>query len=270
MEPNERFKILNDFTGWGNPRNAIWFVGIEEGGSWDREWCKNHYNNELGVIDFQRNEDYCRYVDYILERDYQPLHGAKNILCKAGEYCPAPLYRNVSKICSKLFKIDEKEYNSKFLGKEKDNSIPYNSFMTNIFPLGIRNICPSEWLKLFPDYKEMFDLPDTFIDKCKYYEHSRPIRFKLLKDLFAQSSPYAIICMGKGFKEDFINCFNIPNGKDEFVPVGNRTYSYYKIVRDETLVLIINHLSRGIPEKYRDKIVDEIENHLNYETRKSS
>ena len=32
--PTERFNILNQFLGFGNPRGILWFVGLEEAGCW--------------------------------------------------------------------------------------------------------------------------------------------------------------------------------------------------------------------------------------------
>jgi len=33
-EATAEFNVLNDWIGWGDPHDGVWFVGVEAGGGW--------------------------------------------------------------------------------------------------------------------------------------------------------------------------------------------------------------------------------------------
>jgi len=39
-DADKNLDLVNRFIGWGDPRNSLWFVGLEEGEKFDREYLE--------------------------------------------------------------------------------------------------------------------------------------------------------------------------------------------------------------------------------------
>ena len=273
MTPKERFDTLINFPGWGNPDNAIWFVGIEEGGEWD--FC-NFYNerkDEKKSIDEYRKEDFENDFDKATKK-YELTNGKAYFKWGEEEEIKTyNLYDSISKICSMIFKIDLKnniEYRNRILCQDTfvkvkdfhfEHKIICNTFLTNLFPLGFANTEDMTWNRIINEYKKYFALGDIK-DKEDYYKICKERRFPVLQKHFEEHNPKILVCFGKDYWNDFIDCFKLPEHKNEEIPDGNKNYYYGKANHKNTLSLIVNHLSWPWTDAYRNKIVKEIKQHL--------
>lgn len=241
MDSTKRFEILKNFKGWGNPNNAIWFVGIEEGGEWNRKSCADDYKNNFTTytlpdkMDFNNNNDYFKYVDYLLERNYLPSKGSEFIFFKDNEYSPQNLYKNISAICGNLFEINEEVFNRKYLCKNLKN-VQDNIFLTNLYPIGSKNITENQWEQNFPDYKVLFGNAITK-DKGSYLIQIKNDRKKLFEKMYSDYKPKIIICHGIKYFEDFKYFFNINEFKEEYLP------NYRYLVNSDNKFIVTYHLS---------------------------
>lgn len=240
MEASERFKILNEFLGWGNPNNAIWFVGIEEGGDWSKKGF-GLTNKPLREYENKVNDNIINnYVNNVNE-------GVKNLKKEEILSWKDKLYKNINDI----------------LNNDKLNQTRIdNIFISNLFPLGVKSTKCETWVEVYSDYKDIFNLRDDEYQKEKYYERSSKDRFIALYKLRERYNPLLTICYGIDQHSNFVKCFNIKTIERQYESRGR-----YFISEDQTLI-IINHLSYPpnvslfksnhldfIKEKYDDRTI---------------
>jgi len=159
-----RFNILNSFKGFGEPNNGLWFIGIEEGGSW----------NEDPARDIKMYEEYS--AGYFLSS------------CAGNR---SKIYETISKTVCESASISWQNYKDKILF-QKDCGV----FQANLYPLGKPKV------KTWPDYyKKLFGYGKT--DISDYRENVRQTRFPMLRKFWDQSMPIATVCFGSTFWADF-------------------------------------------------------------------
>tara|TARA_R110002167_G_scaffold262525_14_gene469177 strand:- start:1164 stop:1865 length:702 start_codon:yes stop_codon:yes gene_type:complete len=173
---NDKFKILNNFKGFGNPQGKIWFVGLEE------------------AANFESNFDQ---VLEIYSKDFIPFEKG-SIQEDAKKYGNnyTKVYDVMSKIMIGLYPIsDWKTYrNSQLL------TIDGNEFQMNLYPLGKKNL--NTWSEF---YQNQFG----FKNKQDYLKTTQSSRFQKLYTFWKQNSPDFTICFGLGNYEDFKKAFKL-------------------------------------------------------------
>ncbi len=45
----KEFDILNQWLGWGEPKDGLWFIGIEEGGTWECETLEDLEKSRIEI-----------------------------------------------------------------------------------------------------------------------------------------------------------------------------------------------------------------------------
>lgn len=272
MTPKERFDTLINFPGWGNPDNAIWFVGIEEGGEWDFCSFFNGRKDEKKSIEEYRKVDFENDFDKEI-KEYKLKDGKAYFRWREEEKLNKyNLYDNISKVCCKIFEIDLKNYREfrnqllcqdtfdKVIDFHFEHKIIFNTFLTNLFPLGFSNTEDKTWNRIINEYKKYFDL-DDIKNKEDYYKICKVKRFPVLQKNFEKFKPKILICFGKDCWDYFIECFKLPEHENEEILDGNKYY-YGKAKHNNTLCLIVNHLSWPWADTYKNGIVREIKKHL--------
>ncbi len=270
---NEKFKTLLNFRGWGNPKESLWFVGIEEASDWS--FC-NFYNsskNKNCSIEVYKKKYFEKDFEEAINKYKPDLNGLDYFNWtdsdKINRY---PLYNQISKICCYVFDlketevsayrnevmcqniknmIDNENINRKFLNF---NNVVLNSFLINILPLAISNSSAIALEKLFSEYKEYFGLEDNnYIDKNKYQSFCLSFRQGIIKDLIKENEPRIVVCFGKDFSLEFIETFKINNEINyNSKKVLNRYFNYLEC--DNKIFFIINHLSWPQPNEYLKEI----------------
>ena len=196
MNADERFAILNDFIGYGNPEGKFWFIGLEEHGNWE----------ESPNVD-------------------QEIEKFKNrILCdNAGEpKGKTKVYEIMSKIVlsAKDRPLDKwQEYIvNELLVKDGE------TFQMNLFPLGKNNwdYWPAEG-----SYKRLFnfDSRGQYLQKVKDSK-----RFEKLRDEWSldRKQTKVTICFGANQWESFKTSLNL-SGLPE-IDTWYRTYPSEKVI----------------------------------------
>lgn len=212
-EGNERFKTLLNFRGWGNPKNAIWFVGIEEGSDWTKNECEDDYRKNQDIQRELKEFEYTSYVDLKIKQDYAKQWEPNNY---SDKEClrKVKLYYNIGKLCYKLIYKDETCGQIKeTIDNEIKDCMNKGSFseqnfcVTNLFPIGVKDSSCDTWVKCFNEYKSIFALEDGWYDKSEYI-NSKDVKNRL-SELQKQASAQAkiIICLGTGHNNEFIKTF---------------------------------------------------------------
>jgi hypothetical protein len=200
---NENFNILNNFLGFGNPENKIWFVGLEEAG----EWTENNLDK------------------------YLPRYKKRHFLIKPGETAEdrkkaKGTYTKVYDIMSKLIlAISRPDSNFDDWGDYRDGKLLTsmgNEFQMNLYPLGKKHFSetalPHKYEKLFGITKGNFE---------QYRTEVKNTRFPMIFKQWKYYKPLVTICFGYEGWMDVQIAFRLQTGD------GNRANSErYKWLAD--------------------------------------
>lgn len=196
MTPSDRKSALVNFPGWGNPKNAIWFIGVEEAGEWT---CQEFYKMRDERLNEVSLDEYCQRqyeidLDTKIRESYTPNQDGNVYF---GEFAEdEPLNRThlgISKFfCNSIqSKIEPREYLKSYLCKTKDS---INSFLTNLYPFGVRRINEESWTKVASEYRRVFELTQN--SKSEYQEFMIEERIKVIEKLYSENKPKVIIAFG--------------------------------------------------------------------------
>lgn len=228
-------KILMEFPGWGNSNKSIWHVGIEE---------KGGFTNEDGSINAEfKNEQYEIILNrYTMDRGIQEFD--YNDISK---YYKEQFYDNISRLmCSILnLNIPWIDYKRDYLARNTSN-LAYNSFITNIYPLGKPDSSREAWQNVNKCYKYLFQLDsyDDYIKKLQIYK-----RKEMLFDLWKKSKPHLTLLWGfheeTFFPEEITTTFK----KGNSILRNKKVYFDYEYFRynDDQLIIKTYHISRFLP-----------------------
>lgn len=183
--PKERFAVLNEFRGYGNPNGPLWFVGLEGAGEWkpahslDADKYKKY---ALGYYPFKRGEikedsandgrRYTKVYDIMSKFAVVVLEGSDSSLWGWSDY-----------------------RDNKLLLEGKD------TFQANLYPVGKPGM--DQWPA---QYEELFNLPTP----KDYYTELRDTRFPKLRDFHKTHRPRVTVCFGRASaKGDFERLFEL-------------------------------------------------------------
>jgi len=185
---NENFNILNNFLGFGNPENKIWFVGLEEAGEWTED---NLYK-------------------------YLPRYKRRHFLVKPGETAEDRIkakgtYTRVYDIMSKLIlAISNPDSNLDGWRDYRNTKLltsTGNEFQINLYPLGKKHFSeatlPSKYEKLFGITKGNFE---------QYRTEVKNTRFPMIYREWKNYKPLVTICFGYQGWVDVQNAFWLKAG----------------------------------------------------------
>lgn len=249
MEPSDRLRRLISFPGWGNPNNAIWFIGIEEAGEWT---CSEFYKNRKNQLSVNNQEEYCQSyyeldIDSEIESNYTPGADGNVYFGKFAENEKLnPTYLGISKCFCKIIQseTEPRDYLMSGLCK-KASSI--NTFLCNLNPLGVRKISEESWKKVYSDYKRVFDISQN--SKSEYQDWMIAKRTKVLSNLFSKNKPKVIIAFGysKGLDKLHLKLLkgmlkneNISFDKNDWITVNSRWSLIIKRF-DNLLYILLPH-----------------------------
>lgn len=226
----EEFRILNDWIGWGDPNNGIWFVGVEAGGGWTCD-SESSIQERRTMIRQWGGVNYSQYEDLKARDDDDD-----------GQGVYFPIAVGTAKVASKISESNEDWY------KYRKNRLWLNStgvFNTNMLPIGKRSL--GEWPS---GYKSLFGCTSEEYAGCldKVLEY-RSQRLKRLKE---QCNPQAIVCFGKSHWSDFKKFLSLDSAdKQDVVNMSCQLYKSQKII-------LTRHFSNGMPDKILDYIAQTL------------
>lgn len=240
---NKFFNKLNEHLGYGNPNSAIWFVGVEEAGVWTKSEFKKSKEEKLKIkIENYTDDNYFNDVDDTIKTKYEYVSEDKKY-SYFGEWDSDEknenYYNNISKICSKLNDFNDwLIFKHNYLCKKSQSESKFNTFITNLYPLGFKRI--RNWDDYKEDYKKIFGL-DEINSKKEFYKFvkSKTKRFENMNQLWLKSKPVATICTGMSLYKDFLECFGKLDTTLNWNHYQNSRNWFFK----EKTFFVVNHLS---------------------------
>jgi|GEM_PF-1310757 len=205
---NKDFELLLNFVGIGDPKNSIWFVGIEEAVEINPD--AENYNNII---------DRCRHNNIYVEPN-EILNDHNKYLSEGKRY--TQIYNFMSALVLELFEFDKKDFkdhidyrNNKLLQKGS------RVFLAELYPLGKKSVKENhQHLHKFgiKNYNE-------YIDIIKKY------RYDIVYNYWLKSKPLITICFGKNYWDEFNRLFKLSREQSELI-LKNKFcfYKYKKIV----------------------------------------
>lgn len=217
----KEFEILSNWIGWGDPKDGVWFVGVEAGGGWN---CDSECSIQV-----------CRTMiwqwDEIEYSEYKDLKARDEDDDGQGIYFPIAV--GTAKIASRVSDAGEDWYEYR---KNKLWLSGTGVFNANMLPIGKRSL--GEWPA---GYKSLFGFTREEYAGCldKVLEQ-RSQNLQMLKE---QCNPQAIVCFGKSHWSDFKKFLSLDDADRE--DVADMSCQLYRSQR----VILTRHFSNGMPDK---------------------
>jgi len=191
MPLNKNAEPFFNFTGMGNSKSKIWFIGIEEGGeaipSLDElEAEKGKCNNEPFMDDAAYPTRVWDIISDLLYDKFINENGLK-----------------------------KEEYRKRLF--HKDYSF---FFLAELFPLPKSSTDLSKWPE---QYKEFFGYGKA--DYLKYLSDVRKYHYKVVYDAWLTANPDLTICFGSTYHYEFINLLKL--GHSDFETSENKKLYYF-------------------------------------------
>ncbi len=218
MNETEEFKIVNKLLGWGDPKNGLLFIGVEEGCSWQCDSSSEIIETKKKIQEIASKSQ--SHITYENSEE----RGSVNW----------PIAIVTSKIASRVSssELDWREYRKKLLWL--NGSQVFNG---NLLPLGKPNLKQDTWPT---GYEKLFGYAST--DYGSYIRKVESDRYKAFQNFVKENSPQAIICFGKSHWKEFEEVFV---SKNSLVP----EYQDEKTkVFENKKVILTRHFSNGMPD----------------------
>ena len=167
MLGNENFKTVNEWLGWGDPKEGLWFIGMEEGELFTEETVSQFRGTNIGY-------------SYV-EADDRPKW---------------PVANKIAKIAAHLLGLSNYESYRDTVLWRKGSRV----FNGNILPLGKRS--RSAWPEY---YHDLFGVSHE--EYRQYFNEHKDERYQRFRELRQEMKPQAIVCFGKGFWQQFEDLF---------------------------------------------------------------
>jgi len=243
MTASERLSKLIKFPGWGDPENAIWFVGIEEAGEWT---CCEFYKSRCKELKNISTKEYYekfyeRDVENSIIKDYTPGIDDNIYFGKFDEREKCnPTYLGISKFYCNIFESnsDARSYLFNELCKPSKTT---NSFLSNLNPLGVKNINEVRWNQVLEDYTKIFGITNK--SKTEYEKEMISKRKIVLSEFYDRIKK----------KPKVVIAFGYSNGKDKMHEQLLRTLlKNDSIVFEKTEWLKVNASSSLIIKQFNE------------------
>ena len=209
----KEFEIINRWLGLGDPRNGLWFVGIEEGGVWPVDSPEKIKETRVRISS-EYNRTYTSF-----------------------EKAPAntfPIATVTAKIACQISQTsDWRKYRNKILWLEGSQV-----FNTNLYSLGKKTLSKGAWPK---GYRELFGFGAD--DLTLYINEVKQLRFKELRKFHDKNTPQAIICFGMSNWDEFIEVFSLQGNGIDYVS------KYQTRIFEKEKTILTRHFSNGMPNK---------------------
>lgn len=213
----DEFEIVNQWLGWGEPKNGIWFIGVEEAFGW-----KCNTPEELACskkkISAMKSNRYSEFSDKLTR-----------------ETVNWPVAVGTAKIAAIANGKNLSEWR-----KYRDEELWLPGCMVfngNILSLGK----PSLAHDLPHGFVELFGFGEN--DYRKYYEQVKHDRFEAFKRFRNEHRPRAIVCFGMSHWIQFKQLFAMVDEK------ANCVEELQTQVYEKNRVILTRHFSNGMADK---------------------
>jgi hypothetical protein len=226
----EEFDLILNCLGYGDVKNALWLIGVEPGGGWDKPeggW----ENNTEAKSKFKKEKS-------------SPIQKFFAIDQRPEDIREWPIAQGAAKIASKLSKrcVDWKIYRDNYLWL--DGSAVFNG---NLLPVSKNNLSPNGWVD--DDYTSLLGL--TYEQYVIYEQNILAYRKTIFGNLAAENKPQAIICFGKTHWDRFQKFFVTPNSEPT-MPVP--TIRVFEADR----VILTHHFSGRFSSGAKDEMFNQV------------
>jgi len=211
----KEFNIINNWLGWGEPANGLWFIGVEEGGTWKCQ-TSGELEESRKLINKNAGNTYTSYPN-------KQTRGNVN-------WPIAVVTAKISSLVSNAG-FNWRDYREKKLWLNESKV-----FNGNLLSLGKASLNLSDWPN---GYKDLFGY--TAEEYCSYYENVSTHRYKLFNDFVSKHRPQAIVCFGMSHWDDFKKVFLSSDMAT--------TYPDFKtVIYERDKVILTRHFSNGMPD----------------------
>jgi hypothetical protein len=226
----EEFDLILNCLGYGDVKNALWFIGVEPGGGWNKPeggW----ENNTEAKSKFKKEKS-------------SPIQKFSAIDQRPEDIREWPIAQGTAKIASKLSKrcVDWRAYSDNHLWL--DGSGVFNG---NLLPVSKNNLSSKWWLN--NDYSGLLGLTYEQYAACR--QDILAHRKAMFDKLAAENKPQAIICFGKTHWNEFKDFFVAPNSETrESIPTIQ--------VFEADKVILTHHFSGRFIPGAKDEMFNQV------------
>jgi hypothetical protein len=237
-DADKNLDLVNRFIGWGDPRNSLWFVGLEEGEKFDREYLEilkvrqQSFHSAYGTT----GELYWQTADMMASE------------AKAKPENRRPI-RKLGRAEARIrWELDREPVSNDRLDEyAADQLWRAHTFHCNLYTLGYQR------RKEFPsEYAELFGLKCSSDQKLK---EAQAERHRWLRELVGQCLPAAILCLGLQSEEQFASLLGLLTKDEKPEPRLLGWGRRISIYRSKTArAIVMTHLSWASRQTQRDVI----------------
>ena len=213
----EDFEIVNQWLGWGEPNDGIWFIGVEEAYGWSFDSPKK----------LAENREKLRTMKGMGHTEYRDKSTRVDMDFKVAE--------KTAKIASIANGNDMSEWRQ--YREEKLWLKGCKVFNGNLLSLGKRSLAHG----LPQGFVELFGFGEN--DYGSYFEKVKHERFEAFKRFRNEHRPRAIVCFGMSHWIQFKELFAIIDEK-AIIETELKTQVY-----ELNRVILTRHFSNGMPDQ---------------------
>lgn len=233
-----RFHLACQELGWGNPEGGVWFVAIEEAGSWAPP--------EGRALDVTAFHELCGRVESHYGHG-NAFRGEKEEAAKRarepgptviGTVRPARYALVESRICLPLSSDAPSSGEYRYAA---ELALDWRRVAhANLYPLGKPDI--ASWPSV---YERLFGFAAS--DRTRYQAEVRRLRFPRFREALERFRPQAIVCFGKSYRSDFISALGLRETGDVLSGPAwaLETFSFSDSAAQRTAVLAPHWASRS-------------------------
>jgi hypothetical protein len=189
LTPRERFERACHELGWGDARQGLWFVGLEESTEWEAK--------DVEYIDkFYGHREFFRTP-------------AVELAVGLSDIAPPTTRSNIAIVQALIATPLSRSYDNPRAFSKKIWEQGTRVAHANVFPLGK----PRTNGALPAQYAALFGFGPN--DQARYVEEVRKLRFRAFAEARRELGPQAIVCMGKSGWDEFRAAFGLVSVQPE-------------------------------------------------------
>lgn len=251
MTQEERNLFANNFLGYGNPDNEVWFIGSEESAG----WSKSEFEDLLGMQhDSLTENEWKLLINYTLRKNYyhnnKPVKNAGFYYVYSQNYYKcAILMKSLNEISGREITLEICKYKHLF-NEYKDPNI-INSFHINLSNIGkgINDDVNRQVLEVFG----ITDYDEYRLRRFRYIiEEANKAKEKVIIFYANKTTHQTLILNDDFFIKSFILIDEDPNQRFKFYKYNNN---------GSVKLFITQYLRNALPVNYLADLSEYISNH---------
>lgn len=194
------FQIANHYLGWGEPKNGLWFIGLEEATPWKIEDLERHSENPVEIS------------------PHQPHDGTFSSLDRKG--------RSIRAITSKIaYRLSRRFADQSWRVYQQYGLWQPGCKLAqlNFYPLG-----KASWWEWPDDFKQLFGYASH--ERAHYLAEVSRTRHVRIKQLYEEGKPQAVVCFGNDAHDSARSIFGLDGQEAQEIVQGAKAYPNRKVI----------------------------------------